>query len=178
MVIFVAGLVGTGKTSLSQALSKKLGIFHYDVDEIKKLIYPTDPDYESNLKNSIPFSEETRAKVFNRVVEDFPQLAKEHKHIIVEEVLNRKNLRQILFDGADKYFGGYIIVWVKSDEAIIKRRLESNQREGHILKNPFGMYLSLKQQYQDFDNADIVFENNGTLEEAANQLTELVKHQL
>jgi shikimate kinase len=85
MVIFFAGLIGTGKTSLAKALAKRFGFYYYDVDGVKKEIYKTDPDYEYNLKNNIPFSDETRIKVFNKVVEDFSHLSKSHKNIIVDE---------------------------------------------------------------------------------------------
>jgi adenylylsulfate kinase-like enzyme len=177
MVIFVAGLVGTGKTSLSNELSKELKIFHYDVDEIKKIVYRTDSDYEYNIANGVPFSIETRMKTFRRAVEDFPQLAKEHEHIIVEEVMNRRDLRQIFYDGANKYFGGYIQIWIKSDEAVVRERL-SKGREGHMLKEPFTLYLALKKSYEDFENPDIVFENNGPFEESVHELIKLVKEKL
>ncbi|MCW1929699.1 MAG: ATP-binding protein [Candidatus Kerfeldbacteria bacterium] len=178
MVIFVAGLIGTGKTSLARALAEKLGIYYYDVDLVKKEVYPTDPNYEYNLKNNIPFSDETRVKTFHRVVEDFAKLAKKHKHIIVDETLHKKLLRQILFDGAEKYFGTYIIVWVKANEETIKDRLTQNQRKGHILKDPVGMYLAFKKQFENFNTVDIVFENNTPFPESLENLVKLVQAKL
>ena len=53
MVIFIGGIIGTGKTSLARTLAEKLGIYYYDVDLVKKEVYPTDPNYEYNLKNNI-----------------------------------------------------------------------------------------------------------------------------
>ncbi len=178
MVIFVGGLIGTGKTSLAKALSEKLGIYYYDVDLVKKMVYPTDPNYEYNLTNNIPFSDETRRKTFNQVVSDFARLSKEHNNIIVDETLHKKTLRQILFDGAEKYFGKYIIVLVKADESIVKDRLTKDQREGHLLKDSFGMYLSLKKQFEDFENVDIVFENNTSVTESIEKLAKLVQEKL
>ena len=174
MVIFIAGLIGTGKSALSEALAEKLGIFHYDVDEIKKLILPTDPNYEYNLKNNIIFSDETKSKVYRRVVEDFPRLAKQYKTIIVEDVMNNKNVRQILFDGATTYFGGYMLVWVTCNEDILKERLEKNQRPGHMLKDPFAYYLSLKKQFDDFENPDIIIENNSDLNSSLETLASFI----
>ena len=178
MVIFVGGLIGTGKTSIAKALAEKLGIVHYDIDEAKKEIYPQDPDYEHNLKNSIPFSDETRVKTFERAVEEFEKLSSNNKHIVADETLHKEKLRQILFDGADKFFGGHLIIWVKVDEDKIKKRLESKERKGHVLKDPFGMYLSFKKQFEDFDHVDIEITNNGTLEETVSDLAERVKEKL
>lgn len=178
MVIFIGGLIGVGKTSLAKALAKKLNIYYYDVDSVKKEIYPTDPDYEYNLKNHIPFSDETRTKTFHKVVENFYKLAKKHQHIIVDETLHRKILRQILFDGAKKTFGRYMIIWIKANEETIEDRLTKNQREGHILKDPFAMYLVFKNQFEDFENADIFFENSAPLAESVEKLARLVKEKL
>jgi dephospho-CoA kinase len=174
MVIFIAGLIGTGKTSLAKALAKRLGFYYYDVDEIKKEVYKTDPNYDYNLDNNIPFSDETRIKTFNRVVLDFEKLSKKYKNIIVDETLHKKSLRKILFDGAKKYFGDYLIVWIKADEGIIKERLEKDKREGHILKDSFGMYLSLKKQFEDFDDADVVFNNSFKLDDSVKQLGDIL----
>lgn len=175
MIIFIGGLIGTGKTSLAKGVANKLNYFYYDVDAVKKEIYPTDPNYEYNLKNNIPFSDETRIKTFEKVVKDFSELSMKHKNIIVDETLHKKALRQILFDGAKKYFGRYIVVWVKVDEEIIKKRLTATERKGHILKDPFGMYLSLKKQFEDFDNVDIVFENNSSIEKSVEGLSKIIK---
>jgi gluconate kinase len=175
MVIFIAGLIGTGKTSLAKALAKRLGFYYYDVDAIKKEVYKTDPDYEYNLNNNIPFSDETRTKTFNKVVEDFALLSKERKDIVVDETLHKKALRQILFDGAKKYFGQYIVIWVKVNEDVIKKRLGQDKREGHILKNSFGMYLSLKKQFDDLEDADIIFENDGEFNDSVDKLEILIK---
>lgn len=177
-VIFVGGLIGTGKTSLAKGLAKKLSLPYVDVDEIKKEVYPTDPAYEYNLKHNIPFSDETRKKVFKRVVDVMAGLAQEHDLIIIDETLHKKAMRQILFDGALKYFENYLIVWVKADEDIIRQRLETKARDGHILKNAFGMYLSLKKEFEEFEEPDLVFENNHELDVSIIEFTKRVKERL
>ncbi len=175
MVIFIGGLVGSGKTTLARALGKRLNVYYYDVDRVKEDIYPNDPDYRYNLDNKIPFSDKTRRKVFVRVVKDFEPLAQQHKNIIVDEILHKKVLRQVLFDGAKKYFGGYIIVWIKTDEAIVKSRLATSEREGHMLSGPFEWYLVYKKQFDDFENPDIIFYNNLPIDQAVSQLAGLVQ---
>jgi gluconate kinase len=177
-VIFVAGLIGTGKTSLAKGLAEKLNIPYLDVDKVKKEVYPTDPNYEYNLKNNIPFSDEIRIKTFNRVVEEIAKLSKTHSYIVVDETLHKKALREILFDGAKKYFGDYLLVSVKTDETIIKERLESNVREGHIITDAFGMYLSLKKVFDEFESPDVVFENNGSIDEGVEKLAKLVQEKI
>ncbi len=178
MVIFFGGLIGTGKTSLAKMVARTLQTPYYEVDKVKKEVVHADPRLEYNLKYNVPFPDEARMVMFNRAVEDFVELSKTNEHLIVDETLHKRLPRQILFDGAKKYFGGYIIIWVKTDEEIIRERLTSDERTEHILGDPFGMYLSLKKEFEEFDHVDIVFENSQTLDVAAERLTGLIREKL
>jgi gluconate kinase len=176
MVIFVAGLVGVGKSSIAKLLSERLSIHYYDIDEVKKAVYPQDPDFERNIREGIPFQEETRLKVFRQVAADFSRLAKNHKHLVVDETLHLRRPRRILLDAAKACFGGYIIIWVKADEAVIEQRLRSQDRRDHILTDPLKMYRSFAKEFESFDEAHIVCENNGYVEEATEGLFALIRN--
>jgi gluconate kinase len=174
MIIFFAGLIGTGKTSLAKAMARDLGFFYYDVDAVKKEIYPTDSNFEYNIKNNIPFSDDTRMKVFERVILDLKSIYVLHKNIIVDETLHKKSLRNFLFEGVKEYCDQILLVWVKAGENVIKERLHRDKREGHILKDSFGMYLSLKKEFDQLDEADIIFENKFEFDESLNKLRKLL----
>ena len=176
MVIFVGGLPGSGKSSVARFLAEKLSIHYYDVDEVKKLIGPQDPDFEYNMKQGIPFTEEVRLKVFRKVVEDFKSLSKSNAHLLVDESLHLKKSRQVLFDGAKAHFGGYVVVWVKTDEAIVEERLTTKKRTGHILMtDPMKMYRSFVKEFEPFEGSYIVCENNGSIEETTEKLYSLIQ---
>jgi|GEM_PF-765822 len=176
MVIFVAGLVGVGKSALARRLAERLSIHYYAVDEVKKVIYPQDPDFERNIREGIPFKEETRLKVFQKVVVDFSHLARTHKHLVVDETLHLKKPRQVLLDAAKAYFGGYVIVWVRADEAVIEQRLRSKDRKDHILTDPLKMYRSFAKEFERFDESHIVCENNGSIEETTENVLSLIRN--
>lgn len=176
MIVFVTGLVGTGKSSVAKLLADAFSILHYDVDEVKKEIYPHEPDFEYRIREGIPFPEETRLKVYQKVVADIQHLAKSHRHLIVEECLHLKRLRKVLLDAAETYFGGYVIVWVKADEAVILDRLRNKERKDHILTDPLKMYRSFAKEFEGFEGCYIVCENNGTLEEAMGPLFSMMKN--
>jgi len=176
MVIFVAGLVGVGKSSIARLLAEKLSIHYYDIDGVKKLIYPQDPDFAKNIRNGIPFKEETRLKVFQQVVSDFSCLAASHKHLVVDETLHLRRPRQVLLEAAKTYFGGYVIVWVKADEAVVEKRLASTSRKDHILTNPLQMYRSFAKEFETFDESLILCENNGSVEQAVEGLLSLIRN--
>jgi gluconate kinase len=176
MIVFVAGLVGVGKSSIARLLADRLSISYYSVDDVKKVIYPQDPDFDHNMKHGIPFREETRLKVFRKAVTDLSRLAENHKHLVVDESLHLRRPRQVLFDAARAFFGGYVIVWVKADEAVILERLRSGERKDHILKDPLKMYRSFAKEFESFDESHIVCENNGSIEQAAKSLISLIEN--
>ncbi len=118
----------------------KLKLGYCELDLIKKEIYPTDPDYEHNLRHHVLFSDAIRLEVFKRAIEQFERLARTHTHIVVDEPLHKERLR--------------------------------------VLRNPLGMYWSLKAAFETFHNVDVTFENNGPLAESVATLTDLVKDKL
>ena len=170
MVIFVAGLVGVGKSAIARLLADSLSMPYYSVDDVKKLIYPLDPDFERNIRNGIPFKEETRLKVFRKVAADFSRLAKGNKHLVVDETLHLRRPRQVLLEAAKTCFGGYVIIWVRANEALIEERLRKKDRKDHILTDPLKMYRSFAK-----DESHIVCENNGSLEDAAESVISLIR---
>ncbi len=175
MILFLAGLPGAGKSSLSKVVSEALDIPRFEIDEIKRELYPSlDPDFMHKLDNNIPLSEEVHIKVYEEAARRLKALAAAQEHFIVDEMLYKKSLRDMLFDTARTHFGGYMTVWVKTPDAAIKERL-TRIREGHLLKDPIGTYEIFKQKFEDIEDADIVFENEGTFEESASKLVALVR---
>lgn len=178
MIVFVGGLVGAGKSSVAKSLAKKLELHYYDVDIHKKSIYAADPDYQHNMQQGIPFCEATRFKVFDKVVSDFAELSIDHRHIIVDETLHKKELRNYLFKGAEKHFGDYVVVWVKASEKVILKRLANNERKGHILKDPVKMHNAFLKEFEPFKQSLIVALNDGELDDTLEQIIPLVTEAL
>jgi ribose 1,5-bisphosphokinase PhnN len=81
----------------------------------------------------------------------------------------------VLFEAAKTCFGGYVIIWVRADEAVIEQRLRKKDRKDHILTDPLKMYRSFAKEFQSFDESHIVCENNGSIEEAAENLITLIR---
>ena len=160
MIIFVSGLIGAGKSTVARALAKAYELHYYDVDEVKKVVYRKDPDYQRNMQQGIPFSDETRTKLYDNVIEALKNLSGQHQCIVVDETLHKREMRHRLFDAAEKYFGGYIVIWVKADEAVIRQRLTANARSGHILKDPMSMHNTMLAEFEGFERPVIVCRNN------------------
>lgn len=173
MIIFVGGVIGAGKSSVAKGLAEHLSLQYYDVDEHKRAIYKKDPDYQHNMEHGIPFCEETRKKVFHKVVADFADLSHSHKHMVVDEALHKKKLREYLFKGADKYFGGYLIIWVKASEEVILARLRNKTREGHLLQDPVSMHMAFLKEFEPFEESLIICRNDGAMEDTIKEINQL-----
>ena len=76
MIIFVGGLIGAGKSTIAKGIASHFDFPYFDVDEIKKVVYRKDPDYEKNLREGIPFRDETRMEVFQMVCDDLETLVR------------------------------------------------------------------------------------------------------
>lgn len=177
MIIFIGGLPGVGKSTLTKALSERLNIFHYDVDEVKKRIYPNDPDYERNIREGSPFADATKQKVLEAVVDDFARLQPLHSRMIVEEVLQKKAQRDFLYAGAKMHFGSYCVIHITANEETVKECL-SGTREGHILQQPWNVHLARKEGFDGIPEADITFENTVPLSEAIERLALLIRQHI
>lgn len=173
MIIFVGGVIGAGKSSVARGLAEHLSLHYYDVDEHKRVIYRQDPDFQHNMEHGIPFSQATRMQVFHKVVADFAELSKTHQHLVVDETLHKKQLREFLFEGAKTYFGGYLIIWVKASEQVIVERLTCHQREGHLLKDPLSMHNAFLKEFEPFDESIIICRNEGILEDTLQEINQL-----
>lgn len=179
MLIFFIGLPGTGKSTLSQGVAAALQINRYELDELKRELYPAlEPDFQYKLDNNIPFSEEANLRFYSKAAEALAAAASDHDHLVIDEMLNRNAYRKILYEVADEYFGGHVIVWINTPDAIIRQRLAAFEREGHLLQDPIGTYEVFRGRFDDPEDADIVVTNEGTYQDTLDLLIPIIKEKL
>ena len=175
MIIFVGGLIGAGKSTIAKGLAEHFGFPYFDVDEIKKVVYREDPDYERNLREGIPFRDETRTEVFRLVCDDLEKLVSEHPHIVVDETLHKRETRHLLYDEARRIAGGFIVIWVHADEDLIVERLGGEKRVGHLLDDPLPMHNMLRKEFENYKRCIIDCPNNEAPESAIGDLVTLIE---
>ena len=177
MLIVIAGLIGTGKSTIAREVSKRLNLPLYSIDDDKKKIYQQHPQYEYFLKNNIPFPDDIRKKTFDASLEGLRKLAKEHKHAIVEETFHKKSLRSPFFKEAKKIFGGMILTLVTADDELVKERLEKREKEENHLVG-YEMSLSFKKQWEPFEKVDYHFINEGDFEKNIQTYIKFIKEKI
>ena len=112
MIIFVGGIIGAGKSTVARGLAGHFGFPYYDVDEVKKAVFRKDPDFDRNIAEGIPFSDDLRREVFQRVFADLEKLVLESPHVVVDETLHKREIRHSLYEKAERIAGGFIVIWV------------------------------------------------------------------
>lgn len=175
MIIFVGGQIGAGKSTIAKGLAEHFSFPYYDVDEVKKLVYRQDPDFESNIAEGIPFSDDLRLEVFRQVFKDIERLVKSNPHIIVDEALHKREIRHVLYAEARRMAGDFIVIWVQAREDIILQRLGQMKRAGHILDDPLPLHHALRREFEDYNRCIIDCPNNGTAGEAVADLVHLIE---
>jgi len=174
MIIFVGGLIGAGKSTIAKKVAAEFNFFYYDVDEVKKAVFAEDPDFERNMRDGIPFSDATREKLYDRVIEDLKELRVTHQYVVVDEALHKREFRHKMYRAAEEIYGDFIVIWVRANEKMILDRLQAVKREGHILNDPLPMHESFRRQFEDFNRSVIVCNNNGEPDDAVASLKRLI----
>ena len=175
MIIFVGGTIGAGKSTVARGIADHFGFPYYDVDEIKKVVYRQDPEFERNIREGIPFSDEIRRDVFQKVCADLEQLVKIQPHVVVDETLHKREIRHILYDHARLIAGGFIVIWVQAREEIILQRLGNQKRGGHLLDDPLPLHTAFTKQFEDYHRCVIDCPNNGLPEDTIADLVQLLE---
>ncbi len=177
MLIVVSGLVGAGKSTIARKVSERLSIPLHSIDDDKIETGKKFPQFQHWVENSIPFPDEFRIKVYGTTLERLRELAKEHRHVIVEEVFHRKAVREPLFEKAREIFGGIILTFVEVNEKIVKERLDRRTKEeGHIVG--YGMYLTIKAKFDPFEKIDYTFINNNNFEKNLAEYLQFLREKL
>ena len=145
------------------------------MDEIKKVVYRQDPNFERNIAEGIPFSDELRLEVFRRMFDDLEQLIETDPHVVVDETLHKREIRHVLYDEARRIAGDFIVIWVQAREEVILERLGGKKRTGHILDDPLPLHNAFRREFEDYNRCVIDCPNNGTAEEAVADLVHLIE---
>ena len=174
MIIFVGGIIGAGKSTVARRLADHYRFPYYDVDEIKKEVFRKDPNFEKNVAEGIPFSDELRREVFRRVFADLESLVDEHPHVVVDETLHKREIRHFLYDEARRIAGGFIVIWVQAREDVILKRLGERTRAGHLLDDPLPLHNAFRREFEEYNRCIIDCPNNGTVEETVSDLVSLI----
>jgi predicted kinase len=139
MLIIVCGLPGSGKTTLSAELAKKLRATHFSSDAVRK-----------DLLSRPGYSEDEKQQVYGELLSRAKAALAQGKDVIVDATFymrsHRDMMRRLAADAKTSSF----IVLCSLPEAEIERRL-SRRRPGGMSDADFGVYQKVKGIFEKVD---------------------------
>lgn len=171
MIIFIGGFIGSGRVPLARNLAERLG-YHFYEKRIPGLAYLRTIGALKGPGSLVP-ADSSQLLSFRRLAKELPQLVKMHEGIVITESFHTARSRDFLFDVARK-ITDTLIIWVDSpdDEALLR-----DVRTAGGVVNPEDLSFArkkMKDVFEPFDFAPIMFNNTGIAGIAADRFCELI----
>lgn len=145
-LILIAGLPGTGKTTLAKEFVRQTKAVSFDIDEVKRRVVPEDAVTE---EIDPP---EYRHKYYAETIRKLPDLfaGSPTNTVIIDETFHLKAFREMWQEAAKEL--NIKLHWIEAvcDEEVVKKRLcVGKDRECHILGDKaYPMYCLFKDAFE------------------------------
>src|SRR3989338_191821 len=150
ILIIFAGLIGTGKSTLSKTLSKKLDIPIISSDIVRKElsgISPTEHKYEDFEKGI--YSKEFTDKTYKEIFKKAEEFLMKGSSVIIDASFKKKSQRKMILDLAVEMGIRYFIIETICKDEEIKKRLNYRLKSKRATSD--GRLEIYDKQKKDFD---------------------------
>lgn len=146
-LLLFAGLPGVGKSTISRKVSKEIGAHIVDIDDFKKI--SVDP---ALVTNQIDPPEQRWAYYQKAAEYVFRLFDQGTANVIMDEVFHLHSLRTQLEALCAKQQVQVLWVEIRCPYDIVRKRLQSTRREGHILstEEALKMHLMFQEIFERF----------------------------
>ena len=149
LLLIVAGLVGTGKTTIAQALARSFGLGVISSDVVRKElagIPPTERRFEP-ISSGI-YSEDFTTRTYRELFSRAEKLLKQGESVVLDASFKKREHRLEAKRLAEKMAADFAALECVLDEHTIKRRLEQRVREDSISDGRWEVYLAQKGEFE------------------------------
>lgn len=152
LLLIVAGLVGTGKTTVAQALARSFGLTVISSDIVRKElagIPPTERRFEP-ISSGI-YSEEFTTKTYQEMSARAEKLLQQGESVIMDASFKRRQHRLEAKKLAEDVDADFAVLECVLDEPTVKNRLEQRVKEGSVSDGRWEVYLAQKDEFEKID---------------------------
>jgi aminoglycoside phosphotransferase family enzyme/predicted kinase len=173
LLLIMAGLVGTGKTTVAKALSQSLGFTIISADIVRKRlagISPTERRFEQ-FGGGI-YSKDFSRKTYDEMFAQARELLFQGQSVILDASFKKRQDRLQARSLAEETKAGFATVECLLDEDTVKSHLEQRLKEGSVSDGRWEIY---EQQKQDFDKITEFTSENHIILDTAQPMSNIVK---
>ncbi len=145
MVIVCFGLPGSGKTFLSERLSKKLDIVHLSTDRIRKELFD-DPMY----------SKEEKERVYSELFQRLTGLLQKGRSVVLDATFSSKDQRELLKLMMDKHSITPLYIELFASYEVTRERTEKKRDWSDA---DYEVFLMLKELYPVMEEDHLKFDS-------------------
>lgn len=157
-LIIMAGLMGTGKTSVATMLGEALGVQVVRSDEVRKRLDSIAPDehrYEEYQKGI--YSEEFTGRTYEAVLRNASEVLDQGRSIILDASYRSRADREKAAALAREKGARFFIIECVCDDEMVKTRLTKRMEEKEVSDGRWELYGRQKQGFE------VITENEGRL---------------
>jgi predicted kinase len=146
ILLIVFGLPGTGKSTLSRLLSKKLGWLHLNTDIIREQL---------NLRGK--YDNHSKERVYREMYEATKKQLTAQKSVIVDGTFYLKKHRQSYYDLAATYQCSIKWIEMQADDETVQSRISKKRRYSEA---DFDIYEKIKAAFEPVLHETLVIKSN------------------
>ena len=150
-VIVIAGLSGTGKTSLARAIAGELGLRVVSSDAIRKSIFG--PGEHKHAYGEGPYSAEGNRLTYEKMVETGRGLLREEHGVVLDATFRRASDRAVAIEMANQSGANFRMIECKLPPEMVRPRLERRAARGETLSEAdWDTYLRQRDEMEPADD--------------------------
>ncbi len=180
ILLITAGLVGTGKTALAQALAKRLGLVVISSDVTrKKLAGIPATEHRFEEFDSGIYSAEFSRKTYDSMLAEARDILAEGGSVILDASFIKAGERLKARELAEKMGADFLIIEFTLDEESIKQRLAQRLEQGTTSDGRWEIYPSQKRAFEAVvevpPQKHVIIDTSKPVEENIRQILESIK---
>ena len=153
IALIVMGRVGTGKSTIAEHLSDKLGIEHFASDRIRKTLANLPlTERTPNTERSSLYSYEMSAKTYSRLMDKAEEHLDKGESVILDATFSNKQGRKRFVKMLESRPANYCFIETQASDEVIKKRLQSRENKSDVISDArLEDFTKLSDRYESPD---------------------------